>query len=64
MNHDSMRPPYRCFDDGRYTLPSPPRNVRVVPLSEDSVRAEWEKPEKNAEMVELYRIMWRQEGSR
>ena len=54
----------RCFDDGRYTLPSPPRNVRVTPVSENSVRAEWEQPEKNAEMVELYRIMWREEGSR
>ena len=54
----------RCFDGGRYTLPSPPRNVRVTPVSESAVRAEWEQPEKNAEMVELYRIMWREEGSR
>lgn len=25
--------------------------------------AQWEEPEKNAEMVELYRILWREQGT-
>ena len=53
-----------CFDDGRFTLPSPPRNIRVKPLSANSAMAQWDPPAKNAEKVELYRILYREQGSR
>ena len=54
----------KCFHEGQYTLPGPPRNIRVTPMNAHSAVATWEPPVKNPEYVELYRILWRKEGAR
>ena len=53
-----------CFQEGQYTLPGPPQNLRVTPLSADSALAAWDPPTKNPENVELYRIIWKKHGFR
>ncbi len=54
----------KCFHEGQYTLPGPPRNIRVTPMNAHSALASWDPPNKNPEYVELYRILWRKEGAR
>lgn len=53
----------QCFHEGQYTLPGPPTNIRVTPTSASTAVAKWDPPLKNAQVVELYRILWRAEGS-
>ena len=54
----------KCFHEGQYTLPGPPRNIKVTPMNAHSAVASWDPPNKNPEYVELYRILWRKEGAR
>ena len=53
----------QCFHEGQYSLPGRPQNIRVTPLSATTAVAEWDPPTKNAQVVELYRILWRAQGS-
>ena len=53
----------QCFHEGYFALPGPPTNIRVTPTSATAAIAAWDPPKKNPGMVELYRILWRQEGS-
>ncbi|KAG8229762.1 hypothetical protein J437_LFUL007060 [Ladona fulva] len=53
-----------CFHEGRDRLPGPPQNVRANILSSHSVLVSWEPPVKNPNTVEMYRVFWRQVGSR
>ena len=45
------------------TLPGPPVNIRVTPTSATSAIARWDIPNKNPQVVDLYRILWRPMGS-
>ena len=63
-NDDKTIEIFRCFDEGRYTLPGTPRNIRVTPLSSNSAKATWDPPVKNPDTVELYRILYREQGTR
>ena len=40
-----------------------PQNIRVTPTSDTTATAEWDPPKKNPQFVELYRILWRAQGS-
>ena len=53
-----------CFVGGQVTLPSPPTNVRVVPVSGSSAKVTWDEPAKNADRAKMYRVLWRQHGTR
>jgi len=53
----------QCFHEGQYLLPGRPQNIRVTPTSATTATAKWDPPKKNAEVVELYRILWRAQGS-
>ena len=44
-------------------FPGRPQNIRVTPTSANTATAKWDPPKKNAEVVELYRILWRAQGS-
>ena len=57
-----MREIGQCFQEGQYTLPGPPQNLRVTPLDSNSAMAVWDPPVKNPQNVKLYRIIWRQPG--
>ncbi|XP_069682864.1 Ig-like and fibronectin type-III domain-containing protein 1 isoform X1 [Periplaneta americana] len=53
-----------CFHEGRDRLPGPPQNVHVELIDAHSVRVRWDQPVKNPNTVEMYRVFWRQVGSR
>ncbi|GFG31451.1 hypothetical protein Cfor_07805, partial [Coptotermes formosanus] len=53
-----------CFHEGRDRLPGPPQNVHVELIDAHSVRVRWDPPVKNPHTVEMYRVFWRQVGSR
>ena len=53
----------QCFHEGHMTLPGPPVNIRVTPTSATSAIARWDIPNKNPQVVDLYRILWRPMGS-
>lgn len=53
-----------CFHEGRDRLPGPPQNVHVELIDTHSVRVRWDPPVKNPSTVEMYRVFWRQVGSR
>lgn len=53
-----------CFHEGRDRLPGPPQNVHVELIDAHSVRVRWDPPVKNPNTVEMYRVFWRQVGSR
>ncbi|OQV11406.1 hypothetical protein BV898_14283 [Hypsibius exemplaris] len=38
---------FKCFHDGRDSIPSPPRNLRVAPVGTDSLRVSWSPPLKH-----------------
>ncbi|KAK6628150.1 hypothetical protein RUM43_001962 [Polyplax serrata] len=53
-----------CFQEGREKLPGPPLNVRMEPIDGHSVFIKWDPPIKNPHTVVMYRVFWRQVGSR
>ncbi|XP_068081772.1 Ig-like and fibronectin type-III domain-containing protein 2 [Anabrus simplex] len=53
-----------CFHEGRDRLPGPPQNVHIELIDATSVRVRWDPPVKNPNTVEMYRVFWRQAGSR
>ncbi|XP_015790397.1 Ig-like and fibronectin type-III domain-containing protein 1 [Tetranychus urticae] len=54
-----------CFEEGKVLLPGPPRDVRVQKVIDSNrVIVKWDEPEKNPELVQYYRILWRPIGSR
>uniref|UniRef100_T1HB70 Uncharacterized protein n=1 Tax=Rhodnius prolixus TaxID=13249 RepID=T1HB70_RHOPR len=53
-----------CFREGRDRLPGPPQNVRVERINDHSVLVRWDPPVKNPHTVEMYRVFWRQAGSK
>ncbi len=55
-----------CFVEGAFTLPSPPRNVKVTPMGDFSRAAKvtWDEPEKNPDRAKMYRVLWREQGTR
>ncbi|KDR18237.1 Ig-like and fibronectin type-III domain-containing protein 1 [Zootermopsis nevadensis] len=53
-----------CFHEGRDRLPGPPQNVHIELVDAKSVRVRWDPPVKNPNTVEIYRVFWRQLGSR
>ena len=46
-----------------YSILGPPINIKVTPSSATSAVVKWDPPKKNAQVVELYRILWRAQGS-
>ncbi|XP_067138192.1 Ig-like and fibronectin type-III domain-containing protein 1 [Centruroides vittatus] len=53
-----------CFEEGKAVLPGPPYNVVTKQISRTSLRITWEKPLKNPQMVQWYRVFWRPVGTR
>lgn len=53
-----------CFHENRDKLPGPPQNVRVEPIDSQSVRVKWDPPVKNPHTVQVYRVFYRQIGSK
>lgn len=47
-----------CFQSNRDRLPGPPLNLAVLVVSNSEVLIKWDKPKKNAHMVEGYRVYW------
>jgi len=54
----------QCFHEGQDTLPSPPQNPKVRLTSNHSALVTWDVPAKNADKVELYRVYYREQGTR
>lgn len=46
------------------SLPGPPRNVRIEQTDAHTVVVRWDEPAKNPHTVYMYRVFWRQVGSR
>nr|CAD7399847.1 unnamed protein product [Timema cristinae] len=53
-----------CFHEGRDRLPGPPQNVHIDIIDAHSAQVKWDPPVKNPGTVEMYRVFWRQVGSR
>ena len=53
-----------CFHEGKDDLPGLPQKVKVKPIDAHSAMVFWELPEKNPGTVDMYRVFWRQIGSR
>jgi len=53
-----------CFHEGKGNLPGPPSNLKVVAIDESSAVVTWDKPAKNPEDVEVYRVFWRPVGAK
>lgn len=47
-----------CFQENNNKLPGPPRNLKLIKISGGSVSVSWDKPLKNPDMVEGYRVFW------
>lgn len=47
-----------CFQLNRELLPGPPKNLNAKVISDDEVMITFDAPQKNAHMVEGYRIYW------
>jgi hypothetical protein len=61
----SVRDIISCFREGNALLPSAPKNVRVFEFFTDNrVIIRWDKPDKNPEAVQWYRIYWKKVGAK
>ncbi|KAJ1522116.1 hypothetical protein ONE63_002427 [Megalurothrips usitatus] len=58
------KPIMNCFQENRDKLPGPPQNVHVEQIDSHTVRVKWEPPVKNPHTVEVYRVFYRQIGSK
>ena len=54
----------QCFHENQDDLPGPPQKVKVQLTSNHSAVVTWDVPDKNADKVELYRIYYREQGTR
>jgi DB module/Fibronectin type III domain len=52
---------FKCFHDGRDSIPSPPRNLRVAPVGADSLRVSWSPPLKHGKELN-YTVFYRAVG--
>ncbi|CAG0895734.1 unnamed protein product [Darwinula stevensoni] len=52
-----------CFHEGKDMLPGMPGNVHVEPVDDVTVNVIWDPPDKNAKMIDAYRVFWRPVGS-
>ena len=52
----------KCFKEGVAGLPGRPTNVTVRALGHQRALLAWGVPDKNPDMVELYRVYWRKVG--
>lgn len=53
---------FQCFHDGRDTIPTPPRNVRVSRLGTDALRISWSPPLKHGRQVN-YTVIYKATGN-
>ncbi|XP_049803084.1 Ig-like and fibronectin type-III domain-containing protein 1 isoform X1 [Schistocerca nitens] len=53
-----------CFHEDRGRLPGPPQNIQIELVDAHSVLVKWDPPVKNPNTVEMYRVFWKQVGSR